>query len=369
MSDNKPRGSAPILEVSQPTEAITTRKRISDKQLDTSFMGKLRYEMQFIRGRGAFEIGIVFLALLASFTIASLIAPDVFPFLSPANVSGVLTQSIPLMAILAIGVGILMIAGEFDLSLGFAISFNAIVFVRVTELYGPVAGIFAGLASGVFVGLVNGAIVVFTKIPSFIATLGMGFFWGGASIFINGSQAAQLPPELVAEGSWFEFVFAHDFGAFRSQLVWLIIIGIAAYFFLQRHRLGNHIYAVGGNAAAATAISINPTRVKLMAFGIEGLLVGFAAIIFVARISSVQPGGSATQDFTLFAVAAAVVGGTALLGGRGTVIGMIIGAALIEIIKNGLILGRAPGFYLQLFVGVTIVIAAIFNRYMERKAS
>jgi simple sugar transport system permease protein len=217
--------------------------------------------------------------------------------------------------------------------------------------------------------LVNGAIVVFTKIPSFIATLGMGFFWGGASIFINGTNAAQLPPELSSEGSWFEFLFAHDFGFFRSQAVWLIIIGVIAFLFLQRHKLGNHIYAVGGNAAAAKAISISPNRVKLMAFGIEGLLVGFASILFVARIPSVQPGGSATQDFTLFAVAAAVVGGVSLLGGRGTILGMIIGAALIEVIKNGLILGNAPGFYLQLFVGVTIVVAAIFNRFMEGKAS
>jgi simple sugar transport system permease protein len=369
MSDNKSGESTPIMEVAQPTESIVTRRRISDKHQDTSFMGKLRYNMQFIRGRGAFEIGIVFILIFLGFTIASLIAPDDFPFLSPANFSGVLTQSVPLLAILAVGVGILMVAGEFDLSLGFALTFNAIVFIRATEMYGPVVGIFAGLASGVFIGLVNGSIVVFTKIPSFIATLGMGFFWGGASIFINGSTAAQLPPEISQEGSWFEFMFAHDFGAFRSQFVWLIIVGILAWLFLQRHRRGNHIFAVGGNAAAASAISINPTKVKLLAFGVEGLLVGFASILFVARISSVQPGGTATQDFTLFAVAAAVVGGTSLLGGRGTVIGMIIGAALIEVIKNGLILGKAPGFYLQLFVGVTIVVAAIFNRYMERKAS
>ena len=151
--------------------------------------------------------------------------------------------------------------------------------------------------------------------------------------------------------------------------MWLILIGVIAFFFLQRRKYGNHIFAVGGNAAAAKAISISPNRVKLMAFGIEGLMVGFASILFVARIPSVQPGGSATQDFTLFAVAAAVVGGTSLLGGRGTILGMIIGAALIEVIKNGLILGNAPGFYLQLFVGVTIVVAAIFNRFMEGKAS
>lgn len=368
MSDSKSGKTVTNIEAPAPTEAIKTGRNVAGNK-PTTAMGRFKHNLQFVRGRGALEITLVFLAILAVFSIMSAIDPAGFPFLDANNLSGVLTQSIPLMAILAIGVGILMIAGEFDLSLGFALTFNAVVFVMFTKSVGPEIGIIAGLLSGVMIGLVNGAIVVFTKIPSFIATLGMGFFWGGASIFINGTNAAQLPPELSSEGNWFELLFAHDFGWFRSQFLWLILIGILAYLFLQRHKLGNHIYAVGGNPAAAQAISISPTRVKLMAFGIEGLLVGFVSILFVARIPSVQPGGSATQDFTLFAVAAAVVGGTSLLGGRGTILGMIIGAALIEVIKNGLILGNAPGFYLQLFVGVTIVIAAIFNRFMEGKAS
>lgn len=368
MSDNKSGKPATKIEAPAPTEAVKTARNLADNK-PTTFTGKIKHEFQFIRGRGSFEITTVFVVLIAFFAIWSLSDPKGFPFLDPNNLSGVLTQSVPLLAILTIGVGILMVSGEFDLSLGFALTFNAIIFIRVTDIVGAELGILAGLASGVFIGLVNGAIVVFTKIPSFIATLGMGFFWGGASIFINGTNAAQLPADLTADGSWFELLFAHNFGWFRSQIIWLIIIGVIAFFFLQRHRLGNHIYAVGGNAAAARAISISPVKTKLLAFGVEGLLVGFAAIIFVARIPSVQPGGSATQDFTLFAVAAAVVGGTSLMGGRGTIIGMIIGAALIEVIKNALILGKAPGFYLQLFVGVTIVVAAIFNRAMEGKAS
>lgn len=368
MSDSKSGKTVTNIEAPAATEAIKSGRNLAGNKPTTS-LGRFKQNLQFVRGRGALEITLVFVAILIVFSIMSAIDPSGFPFLDARNLSGVLTQSIPLMAILAVGVGILMIAGEFDLSLGFALTFNAIIFIRVTEAAGPIVGIAAGLLSGVLIGLINGAIVVFTKIPSFIATLGMGFFWGGASIFINGTNPAQLPPDLSAEGSWFEYAFAHDFGFFRSQFVWLLIIGVLAFFFLQRHKYGNHIFAVGGNAAAAKAISISPNRVKLMAFGIEGLLVGFASILFVARISTVQPGGSATQDFTLFAVAAAVVGGTSLLGGRGTILGMIVGAALIEVIKNGLILGNAPGFYLQLFVGVTIVIAAIFNRYMEGKAS
>ena len=368
MSDSKSGKTVTNIEAPAPTEAIKTGRNLAGNKPSTA-MGRFKQNLQFVRGRGALEITLVFAAIIIVFSIMSIADPKGFPFLDANNLSGVLTQSVPLMSILAIGVGILMIAGEFDLSLGFALTFNAIVFIRITEIAGPVAGIFAGLISGILIGLINGSIVVFTKIPSFIATLGMGFFWGGASIFINGTSAAQLPADLSSDGSWFELLFAHNFGFFRSQFVWLILIGVIAFFFLQRHKYGNHIFAVGGNAAAAKAISISPNRVKLMAFGIEGLLVGFASILFVARIPSVQPGGSATQDFTLFAVAAAVVGGTSLLGGRGTILGMIIGAALIEVIKNGLILGNAPGFYLQLFLGVTIVVAAIFNRFMEGKAS
>ncbi|MFM6975031.1 MAG: ABC transporter permease [Agromyces sp.] len=368
MSSNGTEREPVIVEPAPTTAVAASGRRLADSKPE-GFGARMKYELQFIRGRGAFEISIVFLAIIVIFSAISAANPAGFPFLSPNNLSGVLTQSVPLLAILSIAVGILMVAGEFDLSLGFAITFNAIVFVRFAEVAGPVAGIVGALLSGMFIAAVNASIVVFTKIPSFIATLGMGFFWGGASIFINGTNSAQLPVSLQDKNSWFNFTFAHDFGSFRSQVVWLLIVGVIAWFFVHRHKYGNHIFAVGGNANAARAISIKPGAVKIYSWLIYGLLSGLASILFIARIPSVQPGGNATADFTLFAIAAAVVGGTSLLGGRGSVIGMVVGAALIEVIKNGLILAKAPGFYLQLFVGVTIVIAAIFNRFMEGKAS
>ena len=189
----------------------------------------LRHNLQFIRGRGAFEIGIVLAVLLAGYITASAINPRGFAFLNPDNLSGVISQSIPVLAILGIAAGILMVAGEFDLSLGTALTFNAIAFIRVEESFGLLAGIIAGIASGIFVALVNGAIVVYTKVPSFIATLGMSFFWAGASIFLNGTQAPTIPNESK-EGAM-EFLFVHNFTYFRSQLVWLVIIGTAAWFF------------------------------------------------------------------------------------------------------------------------------------------
>lgn len=364
MPNENKKTKEPIIQAPAATEAIQV-KRLSDNQPKTG-LAALKYNLQFVRGRGAFEIGIVLAVLLIGYVAASIANPAGFSFLNPNNLSGVVSQAIPVLAILGLAAGILMIAGEFDLSLGPAITFNAIVFIKISEAFGLLAGVLAGIASGVFIALVNGLIVVITKIPSFIATLGMSFFWAGASILMNGTTPAMI--SAAKREGLMEFLFAKDFGLFRSQLVWLIVIGVLAWLFMHRHRWGNHIYAVGGNAAAAQAISINPNKVKLMAFGIYGALVGFASILIAVRTSSMQPGGTATEDFTLFAIAAAVVGGTSLNGGRGSVIGIIFGAALIELIKNGLILGKAPGFYITLFVGVTIVIASVFNKLMEGKA-
>jgi simple sugar transport system permease protein len=347
------------------TESLTRIRRISDNTPKKG-LEAFKYNLQFVRGRGAFEIGIVLVLLIIGYVIAGLVFPNDFPFLDPSNLSGVVSQAVPVLAILGIGAGILMVADEFDLSLGASLTFNAIVFIQVDARLGLFPAIIAAIISGSLIALINGAIVVYTKIPSFIATLGMSFFWAGASIWENGTEAAMI--EDSNRNGAMEFIFAHDFGFFRSQLIWLIIVGVAAWFFLHRHRLGNHIYAVGGNAAAAQAISINPRKVKLMAFGIYGGLVGLASIMIAVRVSSMQAGGGATQDYTLFAIAAAVVGGTALQGGRGSIIGMICGAALIELIKNGLILGQAPYFYITVFVGITIVIASIFNKLMEGKA-
>jgi len=363
MSDRSSGKKSPILEVPLPTEAVAVRRKQSGAP-DT-FLGRMSYNLQFVRGRGALEISIVLVVLLTGYVIASLISPTGFAFLNPNNLSGVISQSVPVLAILGLAAGILMIAGEFDLSLGANITLSAIVFIQTSEAAGMWLGIAAGVGTGIVVALINGVIVVYTKIPSFIATLGMSFFWMGAGIFINGTSPAALTTSR--EGTM-EYLFAHNFGSFRSQLVWLLIIGVIAWLFVHRHRLGNHIFAVGGNPAAAEAISINTKKVKLMSFAIFGGLVGFASILIAVRTSSIQPGGTATEDFTLFAIAAAVVGGTSLTGGRGSVIGIIVGAALIELIRNGLLLAKAPGFYITLFVGVTIVIAAIFNKLMEGKA-
>lgn len=365
MTTKTPSGASTSEEpgVTLALEEQTTKRRLADNQ-PTTRLGVLKDDLYFLRGRGALEISIVYGVIVLAFVIASLVNSAGFPFLNDRNLSGVLSQSIPVLAILAIGAGVLMIAGEFDLSMGALIGLTAIVFIRLSNEVGwPLAFVIA-IAVAIGAGLVNGLIVVVTRIPSFIATLGMSFFWTGASIYINGLTPAVFNPGVKSETM--VNIFAGDFGYFRSQIVWLVVLGIVAWFFLHRHRLGNKLYAVGGNAAAAAAVSIKPNAVRLQAFAVMGLMTGIASVLIAVRTSGMQP--ATTQDYTLLAIAAAVVGGCSLTGGRGTIFGMIIGAALIRTIENGLILGKAPGFYVQLFVGVSIVVAAVFNKLMEGKA-
>ena len=342
--------------------AGTTRRRLADSQ-PTTRAGQIKQNIYYMRGRGALEISIVYAVIVVAFILFSLVTSS-FPFLNSNNLSGVLSQNIPVLGILAIGAGILMIAGEFDLSLGAVIGLAAVVFIHTANTHGWILAFFAAIATAVAVHLINGCIVVFTRIPSFIATLGMSFFWTGVSIYVNGLEPAVLETSGHHTGV---NLFTGNAGYFRAQLVWLIVIGTVAWFLLHRHRLGNKVYAVGGNPAAAKAVSIKPHVVQLQAFAILGFTVGVAAVLIAVRTADMQPG--TTNDYTLLAIAAAVVGGCSLTGGRGSIFGMIIGAALILTIENGLILGQAPGFYVQLFLGVSIVIAAVFNKFMEGKAT
>jgi simple sugar transport system permease protein len=343
-------------------EQPVARRRLADSQPTTTFE-VLKDNLYYMRGRGALEISVVYAVILLFAIVAALVNPG-FPFLSESNVSGVLTQSIPVLGILAIGAGVLMIAGEFDLSIGAVIGLTAIVFIRLSNSVGWPTAFVVAVACGVAIHLINGLIVVYTRIPSFIATLGLAFFWTGASIYINGVRPAILLPGVKSETM--VKIFAGDWGYFHSQVLWLLVIGVVAWVLLHRHRWGNKIYAVGGNRAAAAAVSIKPNVVRLQAFAFLGLMTGIAAVLIAVRTSTMQP--ATTEEYTLLAVAAAVVGGCSLTGGRGTIFGMIVGAALIRTIENVLILGKAPGFYVQLFVGVAIVVAAFFNRLMEGSA-
>ncbi|HVO71482.1 MAG TPA: ABC transporter permease [Aggregatilineaceae bacterium] len=308
----------------------------------------------------AIDILILFLLVQAGSIIYSLAYPNDFRYLTTPNIS-VMLKAIPVLGVLGLGVGVLMISGEFDLSVGANYTFAGIVMAKQVE-NGMSVYLAAPLAIGVGtgIGLINGFVTIRFAIPSFITTLGSSLFWQGFTLFYHGATSMRFRP-----GPTFTNLMAGNIGLMQASFLWFIGLAIVFWALLHHHKLGNHFYAVGGNKRAATAIGINPNRVKLIAFGMAGACAALAGILAASRVGAIQPGQG--RGLELQAIAACVIGGVALTGGRGSILGMALGAALIYTIQDILLLARAPGFYLDIFVGLLIVGAAIFNQMIRRQ--
>ncbi|WP_216671203.1 ABC transporter permease [Mangrovicoccus sp. HB161399] len=301
--------------------------------------------------------------------IAAALANPQFRYLSDANIA-VMLKAIAPLGIMALGVGVLMIAGEFDLSVGSLYSFCAIVTATLTAQWGgdgaegvawaPFAAAAAGLAVGTAAGLLNGYVTLKFAIPSFITTLGAMLMWKGVTLFYHGATSLRFKPSEP-----FATLFGGSVGIVHASIIWFAIAAAIFWAMLHHHRIGNHFFAVGGNRQAAVAIGINPMKTKLIAFGLTGFMAAFAGIIAGTRVSSIQPGGG--QGLELVAIAACVIGGHALMGGRGSILGIVLGTALMFTIQDVLLLMRAPGFYFEMFVGLLIVLAVIMNMAIRRR--
>lgn len=290
----------------------------------------------------------------------ALIAPDDFRYLSSQNLT-ILMKAIPVLGCVALGVGVLMIAGEFDLSVGSVYALTAVIMaVQVTGGMNPFVAAGLAIVIGVVIGMLHGYITIKAMLPSFIVTLGGLLFWRGAVLLYNGAVQVRFDP-----GPTFSGLFGGTLLGVNAAFWWFLILSLAFYLLLHRHRFGNHVFATGGNRAAATAIGIDVNRVKIIAFAIAGGMAAFSGILATVRVGSVQPGQGTGLE--LQAIAACVIGGLSLTGGRGSILGIFLGAMLIHTITNVLLLMRAPGFYLDMFIAVLIVGAAAFNSLIERK--
>ena len=313
-----------------------------------------------IRRYKAGNILIVFAAVQIICVVASILFPDQFCYLSTSNVQTLL-KSIPPLAILAMGVGLLMIAGEFDLSVGSNFALTAFVMATTFNLgLSPWLAMLLALAFGAFIGLVNGLITLWAKIPSFIATLGAMMFWRGIILILSGGQTKPFRPCCA-----FESLFAGSIGPIQAQFIWAIAVAVLAQLLLERHKLGNHIFAVGGNRESAIAIGVNPRTVKMICFVLVGVLAASAAVLSTSRVHSVSPDQG--KGLELQAIAACVIGGLSLAGGEGSILGIFLGSALLFTIQDVLLLLRAPGSYLDMFVGILIVVAVVSNRLTKKE--
>jgi simple sugar transport system permease protein len=285
-------------------------------------------------------------------------------FLSARNIGAVLTASAQL-GVAAVGMSILIIAGEFDISVGSNYAFTGIAIGLLSTTGGlPTwVAVVLGLLISTAIGLANGAITIGTKIPSFITTLGTWLVWFGLTLALSKGYFVPVKandPLIAVIGGALGYQF-------YASVFWWVGIGIIAIILLGRTRLGNWIFAVGGNAEAARAVGVPANRVKLFAFGLVGLVAGISALFTLGQQGSMAP--LYGQNLAMQAIAASVIGGCLLSGGAGSVLGAMLGAVLMSMINSGLILAGAPTFWYQTFVGAIVIVAVVINTSISRRVA
>ncbi|MHA1547499.1 MAG: ABC transporter permease [Alphaproteobacteria bacterium] len=304
--------------------------------------------------------GLVFLVLL---TIIFQIQTSGI-FLNAQNVQGILGL-LPEMGLVAVGVTLLMICGEFDLSVGSVFALAPMIMAVLIEDGIPFLPAFtAGLTGAAAIGFANGFLTIRFAIPSFITTLGMLFVVRSITVVISGGFPPFLPTGALPR--WLFTVYVGPGGMFRLSVFWFLGTAVLVSLLLSRTNFGNWVRATGGYLPAAEAMGIPTKRVKIACFMICSILAGFAGTIQVVRLGAPLP--SLGEGLELQAVAAAVIGGTALSGGIGTILGGIIGAVLIRVIDNGLVLSQVDANWFKMAIGSLTIFAVIANAWLRRRA-
>lgn len=281
-------------------------------------------------------------------------------FRSVANLQGFL-QSIGVLLILAMGQSFVLLIAEIDLSVGAVVAMGSVVLAALLVAGWPlIVAIGAALLSGLIIGVLSGACVVWLRIPSFIVT----FAWMGVAYSVglvsSGGNRISLPtgsslPALAAEG----------FIGIPYQL-WLGLALLAGgTIFLNHVRIGRYLYAMGGNKEAARLSGISIRRVTIFAFALSGLFAGIAAVVYASRIVSGNPIGG--ESLNLEAIAAAVIGGVSLFGGKGTLLGACFGTILYSLITNILNIYNVNPNITEIAAGGIIVLAGLVNVATEQK--
>lgn len=303
------------------------------------------------------------IALLVFFSLAS------DKFLQMSNVIGIL-QATSVNGVLAVAATLVIITGGIDLSLGTLMTFCAVIAGVVLTYWGmPLPlGILAALAAGALCGMTSGTLIAKMKIPPFIATLGMMLILKGMSLVISGTKPIYFNdtpsfPE-ISTGSLIGDVFPAL--PLPNGVLILFVLALAVSYILNRTVLGRYTFALGSNEEAARLSGVNTDFWKITVYSLSGAICGLAGLVIASRLNSAQP--ALGQGYELDAIAAVVIGGTSLAGGRGSVLGTIIGALIMSVLLNGLrILSVAQEW--QTVVTGLIIIVAVYADMMRRARS
>ncbi len=281
-------------------------------------------------------------------------------FLTVSNLLNIAQQT-SINAIIAVGLTFVIITAGIDLSVGSILAFSGVVLAWTLNAGVPLPlALLVGLGVGVLVGLVNGFLISYGRLPPFISTLGMmSVARGCALLFSDGRPISGFSESfrVLATGELFYI---------PVPVIITGIVYIVAHIALTRTKFGRYAYAIGGNEEAAMLSGVNVKVRKAIVYGLSGLLSGLAAIILTARLNSAQP--IAGFMYELDAIAATVIGGTSLMGGRGTVFGTLIGAMIIGVLRNGLNLLDVSSYIQQVVIGSVIISAVLVDTILKKKS-
>jgi simple sugar transport system permease protein len=309
------------------------------------------------------EAGPAILLFLLIFTFTA-INPA---FMSVLNISNTLAFTVEL-GLIALAMTLLMTAGEFDLSVGALFGLTPVLMWALFNAGATSLVVAFVIAIGIaaLIGIVNGWFVTALKIPSFLVTLGMLLVARGTALYITDGFPQRT---WSAEGEWLAAVLVGDYrlGDLRlyMSLFWFVVFAFLLHYVLTGTKVGNWIQASGGNANAAAARGVNVAGTKIALFILSAMLSGLAGIISSIRTSAANPNSG--TGYELEVIAMVVIGGTSLLGGRGTIIGTIIGIFILRLMRNGIVMIGVPGLAYNIFIGAIILGMMALHSWLDRR--
>ena len=306
-----------------------------------------------------------FFGLLLVIVVFALLTDSPGQYLSARNFRIVVAQTV-IVAIGAIGMTMIIISGGIDLSVGSTIALTGVVTALVLQDgEAPQLAIAAGLAAGLLIGMINGLAITRLRVVPFIATLGMLGVARGAAKWLAGQQTVNIPETWVNE---LAVTFPRPEWLLVAPGVWLtVVLAIVAALVLRRTVFGRRVFAIGSNEAAARACGIAVDRLKVSIYSLAGLLFGLSGIMQMSRLRQGDP--TVAVGTELDVIAAVVIGGGSLNGGVGSILGAMVGASIMAVLRNGSQQMGWPNYIQEIIIGAIIVIAVALDRVRTGRAS
>lgn len=336
-----------------PSTTTVIQNAIDEKSSSGGFVGLMKRQLQQSLAFGTLIILVIFFSIFGN------------NFFTWSNISGILLAT-SVIGILALGTTFVIITGGIDLSIGTGMTLAAVMTgVFITNMGLPVwLGVLGGIGTGVLMGLVNGLNITFLGLPPFIATLAMMMIAQGLALVISGVRP------IYFSGSAPDFnqiALGTIVPGLPNAVLITLLLAVVGYLVLNRTILGRYTFAIGSNEEATRLSGVNTRRWKILIYMFAGAFTGIAGVVLAARLDSAQP--QLGVGYELQAIAAVIIGGTSLLGGRGSILGTVIGALIMSVLINGLRIMSIQTEWQNVVVGIVILIAVFFDSLRNRTST